>query len=632
MNRLPIAALLLGVASLAAARERPAAPAPIPPIPEAFRTAGAVVLEDVTVWDMRDHPRMHRSVRVLVLDRRGFDLADQSVYYDTEDEELLELRARTISPGGQVREVPPDLVQDVLAWRHDEAEVRARHFTFPAVEPGAVLEWSVSIRHDDLFPFFTWEVQREVPVLRAVLETRSGSELWVRARSRGPLAKHCSMAAFTASAKMSHRIDCASVPAFVEEDDAPPEGDLILHALISWEQYRGLLDHAVKQVVRDHVAERIEGCLTDGDATEALGRSLAGGEPSDEAKIARISRYVDEELRLRVEAGEDCRSPDQVVASKGGAPEEVALTMLVLLRGAGVETTPVLVADRSEGRFDATMPDLGQYDHLLLEVGGREHPRYLDPGCRDCQPGVPHWRFCGTGGGGLRISQDGLVQVSIPPAPPKDNAERVVERIRLAADGTAQVDGTVSWHVQADAAMRGWLRDEPPERRDEVFLTRFRGRLRDTSVDGLDPDRRRDATEASYRLARDGAAIPAGLDLLLPAPDERVLRYLEIPEPGRVQPLWLRYGRALHVSATFELPDGYRAGALPAPAERSAAGFEWQAAWTAGERPRELQWTARVTTPEGRIEPQDFPALRAFVSEVLGDLGRGVVLSREVQP
>ena len=120
----------------------PALPATLPEIPEEFRDAPAVVLEDRRSWEIfpRSYAEYKVKQRILVTDPRGFDAADQLIVYDAHDSEISSLRARTVLLNGEVVDVTEDLKHDSELFKSEEVEWRSLQFTFPAVSPGAILE------------------------------------------------------------------------------------------------------------------------------------------------------------------------------------------------------------------------------------------------------------------------------------------------------------------------------------------------------------------------------------------------------------------------------------------------------------------------------------------------------------
>src|SRR5258705_8756245 len=118
-----ILSLLLAAAFPAAASE--------PALPEAFRDAPAVVLDEKITATLKDESRTLGTERkIVVLDRRGFDHADQNIFYDSERSILRSFAARTRTPGGTVVEVPAELRRDSVLFRNEKREWHILQFTF----------------------------------------------------------------------------------------------------------------------------------------------------------------------------------------------------------------------------------------------------------------------------------------------------------------------------------------------------------------------------------------------------------------------------------------------------------------------------------------------------------------------
>lgn len=130
--------------------------------------AVAIVLADVGRVSFTDDGKQvfehHR--RVKVLSANAFDdWGTVDIVYDNATDRLRELRAQTLvpKPDGGYRRVEVgrrDFFNETLGGK-----VKRSRFTFPALEPGAIVEYSYTIQSDDIYSIPSWTFQNEEPTL-----------------------------------------------------------------------------------------------------------------------------------------------------------------------------------------------------------------------------------------------------------------------------------------------------------------------------------------------------------------------------------------------------------------------------------------------------------------------------------
>ncbi len=622
-----------------------AAPSPAPPaVPAAFQAAPAVVLEDThDLTHLSTRAECRRKVRIQILDRRGFSHADQVVYYERKSAKIRDFRARTIRSDGSVVEVPADLRHDVIAMQNDAQEFHALLFTFPAVEIGAILEWQYEIAYDDQRWVLPWEIQREIPVVETRFIARrhwaAGTFPSVEFVSRRSTTAWC-MAAHSEPEEGDKRIVigerlCRSVPAYPDESYSPPEADSRLQALMTL-NYPGVsYPERIRAFRNGEWGSKIESCTKKRNLVRSTGRRIASEAASAPERIDRVFKYVTENITVRdwselsesLTGARPCRDVDEVMASKGGSSDELALLTLALLEEAGVPARIVLVADRAGGRFDATIPESDQYRHPLVEVGPKASPGYLDPSCKYCMPGAPDWRYCGDGSGGLRVDRR-LLQpevVQLAGVPPEVNAERIQQTVRLGADGSARVEGTVVWQAQFDTAMREAMEDLTEEGREDLFIEGVTGEIEDTHVSVADPDNLRENLRVEFDFHQRDLAVSVAGRILARAPDVFTGRAGLPVQEERKLAIWWPFARSMRVECVFVLPQGSRVDRLPADVVTTGPGLRFEAAWTEG-KPGEVLWKGLLTVSRTTIRAEDYDRAREFLAGVHGALRQVMVL------
>jgi hypothetical protein len=289
------------LAAVRAATGTPAAPSR-PEIPESFRGAPAVVLEEHVSWTV--NPKGRQSVssreRTLILDRRGFSEADRYLTYFVPGSKLLEFDARTISPRGDVIPVEADLRRETTLVEREGYEVHLLQFTFPAVEVGSVLEWEYRLEDKDSGVIESWEAQRDVPVLAATYSVRVRDlpryKPGIQPYSRVPWSEWCKLDFPGKDGNyVTRELTCRDLPAWRREKQSPPEGDTRLEFMMTWFN-RALrpLPEVMWSYVNKTWSGRVTSFLSKRDQVRATVWKLVTEEQPDSEKINEIHRYLDD--------------------------------------------------------------------------------------------------------------------------------------------------------------------------------------------------------------------------------------------------------------------------------------------------------------------------------------------------
>src|SRR5690606_6512729 len=95
----------------------------------------------------------------------GYDLTDVVLYYRASGEDIRRVRGHTLVPqaDGKLRRVELDKRS---IFKEDAGDgFRLVKFTLPALEPGAIFEYSYEYRTDYFVTFPRWEFQTTEPTL-----------------------------------------------------------------------------------------------------------------------------------------------------------------------------------------------------------------------------------------------------------------------------------------------------------------------------------------------------------------------------------------------------------------------------------------------------------------------------------
>lgn len=383
------------------AADRKTGPGSQYPTPADFPAADAVFLLRTTEVETQVDASSVRVVESFAASKKIFRNVSEQAAVEIpvgSGEEITSLSARTILPSGKAVDVRKTDIHTVAGDRppgviaSDEKTVR---FTFPAVEAGAVVEYSYRKSRPGLYGTDVWEFQRGIPVLRTsytivlpVLLLRPGDGSWVSRswqykayNTKAPVTPETFRLPRVWSDAFGERIGfrwtAENVPAFVPEPFMAPEWyyrSYVRFAPAEWKSWGDLSSWYVTEIL----APRLKPAKTVTAAALELTRGATGDEEKVRALFDLVKRFTYSSVALgtgRIQP----RPPAEVLETKWGDCKDKATLLVALLRAAGVAAEPVLVRTAEEGRIDPSFPTF-VFDHMIVRArtsGG--NVLWLDP-------------------------------------------------------------------------------------------------------------------------------------------------------------------------------------------------------------------------------------------------------------
>ncbi len=187
-----------------------------------------ILYHEETADDMTRH--RHVYLRLKVLTEKGKDRANVEIPYDATLAGITDIKARTIAPDGTITPFTGKAFNSTIVKAHG-VKYLAKTFTLPNVQVGSIIEWKYTEYWDDYLRAPRWIVQEDlyqkrakfsfVPFLKAghyIQDSRGDIKDRVYHMIIGLPEK--SEIKTTANNKME--LELKDIPAFVEEDYAPP--------------------------------------------------------------------------------------------------------------------------------------------------------------------------------------------------------------------------------------------------------------------------------------------------------------------------------------------------------------------------------------------------------------------------
>lgn len=275
-----------------------------------FPDASAVILLDERQYSMNlefgAEPRVisqmtsHRIVKVL--NQEGKDYGEVKIHIDR-GQKVTKLAARTIKADGTVLKVSARDIHDVSDFPDYVlyASSRAKVFAFPAVEPGAILDYDYAISDDDPFSWDIHYFQHRDPTLvtryslTVPREILNSGVTWKYKTYRFPqgtpkITDGIDPSAFGKGIR-TYTWESRNLAAVKDEESSPPFADLASKIVFAPGLFRSWDD------LRARVYGRMWQRMAPDPTVRAKAAELVQGKPTVEDKVKAIYYWIQDRIR-----------------------------------------------------------------------------------------------------------------------------------------------------------------------------------------------------------------------------------------------------------------------------------------------------------------------------------------------
>lgn len=570
------AALLAALAVLAAAAP-PANAADFPPITDADRAvtgipgeppAPAVVIFQRGRLKLLDYPsdffsQLDVEVRIKVLDERGREMFGEVEIPHSRYYRLSGFKGRTVLPDG--REVP---VGEDAIFVDTTSRTRKRYVTkaaFPAVEPGAILDYRYTLRWDSFLTFEPWYFADVVPTLHSeityVLPGNMAAKPWAKDIGGSKLQAESGREAEGRLIKVWAE-NVAAVPdepySFPFEDLSPRFLLVPTEVLVSgqpWPLLRSWPDTC--ELAEPGYRDALKG---EGEARR-LAKELTAGASTPRARAEAIYRFVRDQIQhdgiIGVFAG-DKMTIGRVLDDRRGSSAEQALLLREMLDSAKLSPRLVWAGNRLAGRIDTEVANPNWFERVLVMVELDGERTYLDPldrslGFGQLSPGY-------EGMPALLYDDRKPEVIQLPAAPHSANARRAEVTLAVGEDGGVAGTGSMTvtgQHAWAERTRLGFEDDRAPA---DVWRERLEEAFPDYAIDGVEVNDEIDARRITiaWKLALREAEVLGDEVTIVPSrPIGPVPQVFALPEERRMTPVQLPFADVDEVALTVTWPEGW---------------------------------------------------------------------------
>jgi transglutaminase-like putative cysteine protease len=599
--------------------------------------AEAVILYRQVDRDDTGNAHEDNYFRIKILTEEGRKHADIEIKFLKQDENIVNIKARTIRPDGSIVNFDGKVFEKTIA-KAQGVKYLAKTFTLPDVQVGSIIEYYYTIDlGDETLYNSNWILSDELFTKHAKFSLKPYVEGGINVRwSWQSLPPGTGQPKDTSGVV---RLEVNNVPAFHEEDYMPPADELKARVDFTYTreafekdpvQYWKKTGKRMNDAVESFVGKRKA-------MEEAVAQIVAPTDPP-EVKLqkiyARVQQFRNTSYEVRKSEQEKKREKEKQASNvedlwKRGYGNDTQLTWLFLglARAAGLEAYAVMASNRSRYFFHPNSMDekkLG-WNVVLVKVNGKDI--YCDPGVAFTPFGLLEWPE--TGVQGLRLDKDGgtWVQTILP----ESSASRIERRAILTLSAaTGGLEGKLTITFTGLEGMRRRLeeRNEDAADRKKFLEDEAKEYIPVASEVELknQPDWSNSSTPlvAEYDLKIPGWSAGAGRRVLLPvgifsATEKHVFDHAE-----RVFPIYFEFPFEKLDDVTIALPPGWQVSSVP-PEEKqdgNAVGYSLKAE---GDK-QTLHLSRKLRIDILLLDPKYYSTLRGFYQIVRKSDEQQVVL------
>lgn len=556
----------------------------------------------------------HRIIRIL--STRGLRHANVAIPYSS-GSTVKNIRARTILPSGEIRVLKPENIYDITLYPNFVfySDQRAKLFTMPAVEPGAIVEYRYQIEIDRLTIWHGWYFQENIPVLLSRFTLLNPSSWDIKYRTYNidiPVEKTEAPAGF----QEKYHWEARNIPEMTAEYGMPPKRKVrgrLAFSPVGVEEW---------QDVGDWYYKLIQSRIQPGGEVGALAERLTRGVNDEKEKLRILYQWVRDRVRyIAVEIGIGGFQPSparEVLSNQYGDCKDMVTLLCSMARSLDIEAHQALVSTHQNGIPDTTLPSPYHFNHLITYCPGiGEDGIWLDATAVGSPFGQLPWYDQGLPV--LRIDEKGNAGFLITPESSADtNVTEIRWEVTLDSSGEATVSGREQRYGVPGIEWRSDVLGATREERQRLLARELAERVSGAELDsmnftGLQPVQ--EPGEIYYRFHSPSFAMIQGDQYAF---QPGTFYGLNLPDyfrsRKRTHPVQLRYGFTRKFNLSIELPENWSIlSELGTDSVRSEFG---KGVWKWEQEGSQVEGEIKYTINRKRITPEAYPRFRAFLDSL----------------
>lgn len=565
-----------------------------------------------------------RYARIKILTEEGRKNADVELPFVKDQEQIKDLKARTIRPDGSVANFDGKVYEKTVVKAHG-VKYLVKTFTLPDVQVGSIIEY----RYTNSWTYYPYD---PVWILSAELFTKH-AKFSLIPNSRFSLRWSWRLlpdgTAPPAKDGKTIRLEAHDIPAFLEEDFMPPPNELKARVNFMYSnEYKPEMDpEKFWKEEGKWEAKWVEEYVDKPKAMERAVAQIISPNDSPEVKLQKIYARVQQlrnisfeeeksEKETEREKQKGNHNVEDVWKNQYGNRWTLDWLFLGLVRAAGFEAYPVMVSRRNVYFFSPSLLNPKQLDDrvVLVKIGGKD--LYFDPGTEFTPYGYLSWSETQVKGLKLDKEGGGWVTTSLP-----KSEDSVVNRVAdLSLDETGNVEGklTVTYTGLEAQERRMEERNEDEADKKEFLEDEVKGWVPGNAEVELTNKPEWKSSSATllgeFSFKVQGWASPTGRRMLIPvafftAQDKHLFEHA-----NRVHPVYFEYPFQTKDEVNVTLPVNWTIKSLPPAQNQDQQIIAYVLKVEDKQGQAHISRALKVNMLE--LEVKYYPALRLYFQQV----------------
>ncbi len=524
-------------------------------------------------------PHEYNYVREKIFTEEGRKYADVEIPFIKDQYNILNIRARTVRPDGS------SVVYDGKVYEKEIVKARgfkylAKTFTLSDVQPGSIVEYHYMTDFAEGYVFDSnWILSSDLFTKTAKFTLKPYGEWPLQWSWPNGLPEGTKPPAEEKGSSHLIRMDAQNIPAFLVEDDMPPEASMKFRVDFTYKE-DGLETEPDKFWKKQgkKMNDAVEGFVNKRKAMEQAVAETVSASDSPEVKLRKIYARTQKIRNLSFEVEKTGAEQKRLQEKSAGNVEDVwkrgygygddiTLLFLGMARAAGLDAAAAKIAPRDDHFFIKNLMkarDLRTYV-VIVKLNGKD--MYFDPGTAYTPFGLLPWSE--TWVAGLKLDKDGGTWITtVLPESSDSQIERKAD-LKLTQEGSLEGKLTVRYSGLEAMYRRLEERNEDDASRKKMLEDDVRYAI-PASIEvelankpdwsSSDPN-----LVAEFALKVPGWASGAGRRALMAvglfgATEKHVCEHTT-----RVHPMYFHYASEKVDKLTIELPLGWQVSSVPKP-------------------------------------------------------------------
>ncbi len=597
--------------------------------PADYPEANAVVIFDVGEMKVTiDGIDFTRHVRIKVFNAQGADDVGDIVVGYRDKDKLKGLKAQTITPDGKKHEVSGGSIHS-----RESENTKEKAFSFPAIEPGSILEYRYENVNDRFTALDPWYFQSDLYTLTSsfTLMLAPGFTYSSLARNIPSFEQEPKVDNNAMSKDRSFTWTRTDLPPVTEEPYMSAARDYLSSLYCQLVSYESSYQKAnfitgwpdLGEIYTNYVEDFAH---SDDGVKELVASITDPGAPKKEVNARAIYKYVAKEVRTK-NTGEYWSHDNlgKMLADKFGTSDEKNVLLVKMLREAGIEAWPVMISSRDHGVFNPDLYQITQFNSVIAYAVVDSIGIFLDASNRFCPYGSLPANTMTNGGLLLDGKNSEVVRLfaSLPKCYRIDATS-----IEIDTSGKAHCTSTVGLTGYFTSIYGSLYDSEEPE---DFVKKRFAGRVSDDyQLGDYSFDFDTTNNQCKLNIAYTANDLTESLDEnLLVTPTAYYFNKNPFTLKQRAFPVDFDFPFTYQNIVSITCDGDYRARQLPVDTtfEIDGATFERQTVADSGM----VTITCKLAVVDPKFSPTKYGALRQFFTSVEEVENQKVVFSKVAQ-